>query len=225
MQAWEAFEKSLGGPSDALNPSHVGIMELLYSHQPASLTVAKQFDIQKLWETWIEKDANLAWLLHKLHCNVEKKQQEKKNLLSYRLYTVPFIRDFPCEQSEIKTGNFTYQFRTGAKFLRQKAAQSQFPYHRSNQAHIAINRWILKCEVLYSDKVILRMAATSQCAGQAKPQVPQSHLEEALPNHLLTKHFVKYAATCLEHCCLFFFFDIKVRHCGTAQCDPYQSFR
>lgn len=78
MQAWEAFEKSLGGPSDALNPSHVGIMELLYSHQPASLTVAKQFDIQKLWETWIEKDANLAWLLHKLHCNVEKKQQEKK---------------------------------------------------------------------------------------------------------------------------------------------------
>lgn len=114
-------------------------MELLYSHQPASPTVAKQFDIHKLWETWIEKDTNFAWLFHKLHCNVETKQQEKKNLLSYRLYTIPFIRDFPREQSEIKTGNigktgnFTYQFKTGAKFLRQKAAQSQVPYRCSTK--------------------------------------------------------------------------------------------
>lgn len=42
-------------------------------------------------------------------------------------------------KSEIKTGNtgkagnFTYQFNTGAKFLRQRAAQRQFPCHFSTK--------------------------------------------------------------------------------------------
>lgn len=63
-----------------LTQRHLDIMGLLYSHQPASPTAAKQFDIHKLWETWTEKD-NFAHILNRIvmwkHSN-----RKKKNLLS-----------------------------------------------------------------------------------------------------------------------------------------------
>lgn len=139
MQDWEIFEKSLEGPSDAFNPRHVDIMGPLYSHQAASPTVAKQFDTRKLWETRIEKDTNFAGILHKLHHNVQTKQQEKKSSFIQMIYNSISHRFSSWTESEIKTGNigkagnFTYQFNPGAKFLRQKAAQNQFPHDFSTK--------------------------------------------------------------------------------------------
>lgn len=59
-------EKSSTNPWRAsqtrLTQSHLDIMGLLYSHQQAPPTVAKQFDIHKLWETWTEMENNFAWV-------------------------------------------------------------------------------------------------------------------------------------------------------------------
>lgn len=84
-------EKSLTNPWRAsqtcLTQSHLDIMGLLYSQQPASPTVAKQFDIHKLWETWTEMDNNFAWVAQTAYYNVETKQHlKKKKLLSHRFH-------------------------------------------------------------------------------------------------------------------------------------------
>lgn len=137
-----------------LTQRHLDIMGLLYSHQPASPTAAKQSDILKLWETWTEKD-NFAHILHKLHCNLcthntaTGKKKKKKIFCHSDSVLSNCIKHQSSSWTEIKTGPAPetvnvdrinlhirsawelHQFKQAARSLRQKSAQIQFHSHFS----------------------------------------------------------------------------------------------